>query len=160
MIPAQGLFAKKAYLLIPLLLLLIAFLLAFNYLYLPWADRCVFENPSICLKGRKYQKYNWTGKGFLLDKPQKVRAPFSGDFVYSPSGTMNYEGKQVGETGVIVFESENLGMIKLYVGGANLLKGKVAVQQSVKMGEIVAEALPKGIEFLDNYSAVEIRMTK
>ena len=160
MIPVRGLFAKKTYLLLLLLLFLILFLLLFNYVYWPWMSRCLFTNSLVCLKGQKYKKYNWTGKGFKLSEPRKVKAPFSGTFVYSPSGTMNYEGELAGVTGVIVFTDTDLGMIKLYVGEVNLLKGEVAVQQSVVKGEVMAEVLPQGIEFLDNYSAVEIDLRR
>lgn len=160
MVPVRGLFAKKSYLLLLLLLFLILLLLLFNYLYWPWMNRCIFTDPIVCLKGQRYKKYNWIGKGFRLNRPQEVKAPFTGNFLYSPSGTMNYEGREVGETGVIVFENEELGMTKLYVGGIGNLRGEAAVQRPVETGEVVAEVLPKGIEFLDNFSAVEIRMPR
>lgn len=147
-------------LLLGLLVFIIALLLAFNYCYLPWMSKCLFVNPIVCLSGQKYSKFNWSGRGYKLDSAQKVKTPFAGNFLYSPSGTMNYEGELIGETGVIVFENNDLGMIKLYVGEIRNLKGEMAVQRPVEAGEVVAEVLPKGIEFLDNYSAVEIRMLK
>ena len=123
-------------------------------------EKCLFTNPLVCLSGRKYKKFNWEGRGFKFKSAQEVKAPFSGSFFYSPSGTINYEGKEAGVTGVIVFKNENLGMIKLYIGEINKLWGETAVEREVKKGEIVAEILPKGIEFLDNFNAVEVKMLK
>lgn len=160
MLSAQDLLDKKAHLLLSLLIFLIVLLLLFDFICLPRLESCLFVDPWVCLKAKNYKKYNWAGKGFRLNKPQKVKAPFSGNFVYSPSGTMNYEGGQVGETGVLVFENKDFGMIKLYVEEIRNLRGQVAVQRKVEKGEVVAEVLSQGIEFLDNYSAAEIRMPK
>jgi len=154
--------SRKACLLFFLFVFLVIILLLFNCVYWPRIESCVFVDPLVCLKGQKYKKYNnwWLGRGFKLNKPQKVKAPFAGDFFYSPSGVMNYKNMFVGETGVLVFKSENFGMVKLYVGEIRNLKGEVAVWREVEEKEVVAEVLPQRIEFLDNYSAVEIIMPK
>jgi len=155
---------KKGLLLILLLSLLSGTLLLFNFVVLPLKSDCLFDNFLVCLSGGKYEKYNWKGefaaRAYKLKDHVRVKAPLDGWFVYSPSGTINFQGKEVGVTPVLVFRSEKEGMIKLYVAEANLLKGQVAVEQEVKKGELVAEILPGKIGFLDNYSLVMVRMIK
>ena len=165
MLPAQGLLAKKAYLLIPLLLLLIIFLLAFNYLYLPWADKCIFENVLVCLQGKKFEKYNWQGnlaaQAYNLKNPVKIKAPLDGQFLFSPKTNINYKGEHLGVAITLDFKSEKMGVIEMVVAGkAKLLKGNIADWQEVKKGEIVAEIYPDGIQFLDNFSLIKASVHK
>lgn len=125
---------------------------------------CVFVEKKLCFQGKRYEKYNWqnnsSAKAFQINKPQKIKAPFNGYFVYSPSALINFERQRKGETPVIVFRHEKGNKIKLYVAKVNLIKGKEAEYQEVKKDEIVAEIFPGEIDFLDNYSAVRVNIPK
>lgn len=144
------------------LLCVIGFLLAVNYYFIPKIYDCVFVDKIICLKGRKFEKYNWKGNltatAFNFSQPQKIKAPFDGLFLYSISGSINYEGKTVGETPVLVFKNDKLGKIKLYVSGAGLLVGDIGVESEVKKGEVVAEVFPEPIRFLGNHNLIRVNL--
>ncbi|KUK82699.1 MAG: hypothetical protein XD98_0526 [Microgenomates bacterium 39_6] len=125
----------------------------------PQLVNCPFAKQKLCLKGKNYEKYNWpkgVAQGYHLSQGQEIIAPFDGSFICSPSGVVTYQGKMVGKTPVLVFENPQIGMIKLYISQVNLLKGTMSAKQEVSKGETVAEVLPGGINFLDNYDLVKV----
>jgi len=126
---------------------------------------CLFADRKVCLRGKRYEKYNWredlTAKAYSFREQQVIKAPFDGVFSYSVSGLVNYEGREVGRSPVLRFHnSENGEVVKLYVSGAELVKGQAGVARKVEKGEVVAKAYPEGIGFLDGYSAVRVFLPK
>lgn len=164
MVSATDLSVKKGYFFLVFLIVLIVSLLAFNYLYLPLADKCIFENVLVCLQGKKFEKYNWqgnlAGQGYNLKKSVRIKAPFNGWFVLSPNANINYGNEHLGVAVVLDFKSEEMGVIEIVAGKARLLKGNIADWQEVKKGEIVAEVYPDGIQFLDNFSLIKASLLK
>jgi len=151
--------SSKILILIVFLVIVILGLVLFNFVYIPRVKNCIFVNKLVCLKGSRFNKYNWQGKlagiGYKLIKPQKIKAPFDGWFILSPVANINYQNETLGVAEAIQFNSDNFGTMMLVVGRADLLKGQLAERQSVVKGEIVAEILPEGISFLDNFSLIQ-----
>ena len=129
-------------------------------LIIPKLENCLFSDEIVCLRGKKYEKYNWqdvsSAKAYRLKKPLRIKAPFDGWFVYSLYGFVNYQRENMGHTPVLIFSQEDGRKVKLYVEEANLLIGEVATKEKVQKGVTVAEILPGEIEFLDNYSLVQV----
>jgi len=152
---------KLLWVLAVVFLSLLAIILAVIWLLvIPKLENCLFSDKMVCLQGRKYEKYNWRGEltaqAYHLKKPLKIKAPFDGWFVYSPSGFVNYQGKNMGKTLVLTFRQKDGRKVKFYVDKANLLIGEVATEERVQKGVTVAEVLPGKIGFLDNYSLVQV----
>jgi len=142
---------------------LLAIVLAIVWLLIiPKLENCLFSDEIVCLRGKNYEKYNWRGElaaqSYNLKRPLKVQAPFDGWFVYSLYGFVNYQGKNMGNTPVLIFSQEDGRKVKFYVQKANLLIGEVATEQRVQKGVTVAEVLPGEISFLDNYGLVIVNL--
>jgi hypothetical protein len=153
---------KKSWLLWLVLILFILVLVSFfvyQKVVFPRLTNCPFVSLRLCFAGEGYEKFNWSrgvARGYRLSQKEKIVAPFDGDFIYSPTGVITDQGQRMGKTPVLVFESPQVGTIKLYGAQINLLKGESAAKQKVSQGEVVAEVLPGGIDFLDNYNLVKV----
>jgi len=144
---------------------LAVFLLGGGFFVWRKTSGCLFADRKVCLRDRRYEKYNWRGgltaKAYSFQESQVVKAPFDGVFSYSLSGLVNYEGREVGRSPVLKFyDSENGGVVKLYVSRAELVKGQAGVARKVEKGEVVAKVYPEGVGFLDGYSAVRVFLPK
>lgn len=146
------------------LVLAVAGLTLFNFVYIPRVKNCLFVNKIVCFTGSKFEKYNWqddlAGVGYKLTQPQKIQAPFDGWMVLSPFVNINYQGETVGVAEAMEFHSDSLGTMMVVVEKANLLKGRLAERQPVVKGEIVAEILPEKISFMDNFSFIQSSLLK
>jgi hypothetical protein len=152
-------FTKKQKILFLTLTIINLVVIFASYFIISTFSGCVFAQKKECIKGIKYQKYNWdatVAKSHNPDSPIIITAPFDGSALFSPTGIITYEGKLVGKTPTLTFKSENGEVIKIYVAKANLLKGELAVEQKVSKGEAILEVLPEKIEFLDDKSIVVI----
>ena len=129
---------------------------------IPKLENCFFSERMVCLQGRKYEKYNWRGdltaQVYHLKKPLRIEVPFDGWFVYSLFGFVNYQGENMGHTPVLTFRQDDGRKVNFYVETANLLIGEIATEQRVQKGVVVAEVLPGKIDFLDNYSLVQVNL--
>jgi len=125
-------------------------------------DSCPFVDKSICFSGQEFNRYNWEkvgAKGYVIENPVKIRAPFAGTFLYSPKVNIDYQGQHLGILGALIFKSKNQDWIEIYADKVKLLKGSIANEQKVEKGEVVAEVLPGAISFLNNYSFVKADLT-
>ena len=70
--------SSKILVLIVLLVVIVSSLALFNFVFIPRMKNCIFVNKLVCLKGTKFNKYNWQGDlkgiGYKLIKPQKIMA--------------------------------------------------------------------------------------
>ena len=142
---------------------LLAIVLAIVWLVvIPKLENCLFSERMVCLQGRKYEKYNWRGdltaQAYHLKKPLRIEVPFDGWFVYSLFGFVNYQGENMGHTPVLSFRQDDGRKINFYVEEVNLLIGQAAEEQRVQKGVTIAEVLPGKIDFLDNYSLVQVNL--
>ena len=64
----------------------------------------------------------------------------------------------MGHTPVLTFRQDDGRKVNFYVETANLLIGEIATEQRVQKGVVVAEVLPGKIDFLDNYSLVQVNL--
>ena len=163
-LPSNDTHSSKIWILIVFLVMVVSGLVLFNFVYIPRMKNCIFVNKLVCLKGTKFNKYNWQGDlkgiGYKLIKPQKIMAPFDGWLVLSPVANINYQNETLGVAEAIQFDSDDFGSMMLVVGRANLLKGRLAERQSVVKGEVVAEVMPDEIPFLDNFSLIQSSLIK
>jgi len=146
------------------IVILVALIALGTYFYFSKTRNCIFENRSICLVARKYQKYTWTGdlsaQAFKFKSEQKIKAPFDGTFTYTPIAYINFEGETKGSTSVIVFTDKAGNKIRLYANKIDLLLGSSGNMVTVKKGKIVAKIKPTPISFLDDYNAVKVFLPK